>query len=709
MNIHSLFEPKSIAVIGASTEIGSVGNDVVKNLVEQKFAGAVYPVNPKAENLHGLRCYPNIASIDADVECAVIIVPARIVPVVLREAIAKGVQGVVVISAGFREAGNAELEEEIMELAREADIALLGPNCLGIVNPHQSMNASFAKTLPEKGNVAFLSQSGALGTAILDMAHEFGIGISKLVSLGNKACIDESALLEYLMHDRRTAVIALYAEDLRHPHDIIRTVRAMALQKISKPVIVLKSGKTSVGASASSSHTGSLAGRDASYGALFEEAGILRAETAEELFLFARAFSLSPLPAGKNIAIVTNAGGPGVLATDAAVENNLSLAPISPSTQESLRAFLPSSASVKNPIDILGDARSDRYAQALNVILRDASVDIALVVLTPQSMTDTDAIASEIATISKEIRKPVVAVFMGGKLVEHGRRILRKNKIPVASFPESGIRMLSALASFAQFQKSVQLEEEVSYTFATLCAPDMIDRERVRSILDQVKSEHRVNLSQIEALDIFSAYGFPIPKYARAASKEEADRAGQTINMPLAVKILSDDILHKSDAGGVLLNTDPQRAGESCEKVMERVRRFAPEARLDGVLLMEMAPKGGRELILGSFTDSSLGQTLMIGSGGIYVEILKDASFGLVPITHHRAEKMLHSLRIFPMLNGARGGEAYAVDAVIECIGRLSHLLSDFPEIRELDLNPIFVYPKGSGKSVVIADGRIAL
>ncbi len=705
MNIQSLFEPKSIAVVGASTEVGSVGNDIVKNLVEQKYQGRIYPVNPKTDVLYSLRCYPNLAAIEADIECVIIAVPAKVVPQILREAVSKGVRAAMVISAGFGEVGNTELEEDIARIAREGDMALLGPNCLGVVNPHLSMNASFAKTLPKKGRVAFLSQSGALGAAALDMAAALGIGFSKFVSLGNKAMLDESALLEYFLTDRHTSVIAIYAESLRNASAIRRVADALLRAKKSKPILILKSGKTAAGASALSSHTGSLAGNDASYTALFEESGMVRVETAEELFLLARAFSLAPLPSGRRLAILTNAGGPGVLSADAAIAAGLLLPELLGTTNTELRTFLPNAASVKNPIDILGDAKSDRYVKALNGILADENVDMALVVLTPQSMTDVAEIAEGIALSAKNTHKPLVAAFMGGKLVAKGMKTLLKKKVPVADFPEDGVRMLAALADFAESRKK---PGNVEYAYEKLGKREENGRARAREIFHAAKASGKTVLSPIEALDLFGAYGFPVPKYALVTTPEEAERAAREIGTVSALKILSDDITHKSDVGGVLLNVSPERAGEAFRSILERVRQTVPEARIDGALLMEMAPKGGIELILGSFRDANLGQTVMLGSGGIYTEILKDAAFGLVPVSRSRAEAMLAKLRILPILQGARGGAPYDVASVVECVGRLSEFLADFPDIRELDINPLMVYPETpGGKGVLLVDGRV--
>lgn len=708
MNLNTLFAPKSIAVIGASTEVGSVGNDIVRNLVEQNFKGAVYPVNPKASELYGLPCFPSVRAIPASVELAVIAVPANIVPTVLRESGEKGVSAAIVISAGFREAGHADLEEELVRIAQEFDMALLGPNCLGVVAPPVSMNASFAKTLPKRGSVAFLSQSGALGTAILDMAATEGIGVSLFASLGNKALLDESAFLEYIGEDRKTSIVAIYAEDLREPRRLQSAVRSMARAKKPKPLIVLKSGKTEAGKRASSSHTGSIAGRSAAYDALFEESGILEAKESRELFSFARAFQNNSLPERSGIAIVTNAGGPGVLSADAISLRGRTLAALSDATRNSLRSFLPAAAGVLNPIDILGDAKNDRYARALDTVLSDDAVGSVLIILTPQSMTDVEQIAEKIVEAKKHTKKPMVAAFLGGKLVEKGRKILRKGKVTLTDFPEEGIAMLSALERFAEIHQECSEKREVeSYAFHALLPESEIQSETAANVFQAVLSTGRKQLSPTETLRIFESYGFPLPKFCEVVTRDEAVSLAREFEKPVAMKILSNDITHKSDVGGVVLNVAPENIPEAFDTMMARVRERVPLANLGGALIMEMAPTGGTELILGSFRDPNLGPVGMVGAGGIYTEILKDASFSLCPIEKSRAEKMLRKLRIFPLLDGARGGEKLDTSAIIEAIGRLSRLLADHPNIDELDINPLLVFPEGKG--VMVVDGRISL
>lgn len=708
MNLDALFAPKSIAVIGASTEVGSVGNDIVRNLVEQGFSGAIYPVNPKANELYGLPCVPSISVLSESVELVVIAVPANIVPLVLRESGEKGASAAIVISAGFREAGHVDLEQELVDIAKEFDMALLGPNCLGVVAPPASMNASFAKTLPKRGSVAFLSQSGALGTAILDMAATEGIGVSLFASLGNKALLDESAFLEYAARDRKTSVVAVYAEDLREPKRLQVAVRALALAKKPKPIIVLKSGKTEAGKRASSSHTGSLAGRSAAYSALFEESGILEAKEARELFSFARAFQNNSLPEHSGIAIVTNAGGPGVLSADAVSLCGRTLAELSETTRDTLRSFLPAAAGVMNPIDILGDAKSDRYARALDVTLADDAVGSVLVILTPQSMTDVERIAEKIVEAKKNTKKPIIAAFLGGKLVEKGRKIIRKGKVALADFPEEGIAMLSALERFAEIRQAFSKKQELeAYEFRVLLPETNIQPDVVRNIFQSVAESGRDQLSPTETLRVFEAYGFPMPMFREAATRDEAVSLAQEFQKPVAMKILSDDITHKTDAGGVMLGVAPGNIPDAFDAMMARVHDRVPSATLGGALIMEMAPSGGAELILGSFRDPNLGPVGMVGAGGIYTEILKDASFALCPIARSRAEAMLRKLRIFPLLDGARGSEKLDTSAIIEAIGRLSKLIADHPSIDELDINPLLVFPKGKG--VLVVDGRISL
>lgn len=696
MNFQALFYPKSIAVIGASTQAGSVGNDIVKNLVEQGFSGSVYPVNPKATELYERRCFARIADISEDVDFAVIVVPSAVVLGVVREAIEKGVQAIAVISAGFKEAGNGDAERELKDICMQNDVVLIGPNCLGVINAEISMNASFAPLLPKFGGVAFLSQSGALCASVLDFARSAGIGFSKFVSMGNKAMISETEILEYLAEDESTRVVAIYAEDFREPNRLREVMHV--LTKRSKPVIVLKSGRTETGMRAVASHTGSLAGSDAAYDALFDQTGMVRADSFSELFDLMRVFSQNPFPTGNRIAIVTNAGGPGVLTADAAVSNGLELVKFEQETEERLRSFLSASANVHNPVDVLGDATADRYEKTLDSVLADPNVDMVSIVLTPQTMTDAVGTAQAIIRLRDRYKKPLVASFMGDDLVSDGTRLLMDAQVATVRFCEASSRSLGRLF---QYTCSLGEEDEKNMTFSN------VSLEAVRIVFAETRKAGKTSLPEATALDVFRAYNFPTMRSILVSNAEEAKVRVAEIGERVAMKIVSHDILHKSDVGGVALGVTELNAEKEFEAMIRRVREHVPDARIEGVLLSEMAPEGGLEMIIGSTRDAQLGSVLMIGLGGIYVEVFKDVSFGVVPIGKKDAEHMIQKLAARKILSGTRGGAVLDTEALYDAILRVSQLLSDFPEIRELDINPLLVLPTGQG--VRVLDGRISL
>lgn len=739
MNLDKLFYPQSIAIVGASTKEGSVGNDLAKNLATQGYEGKIYPVNPKAEELYGLKVYPSMTAVGAPIDLALIAIPAVFVPDVLREAGELGVKAAVVISAGFKEVGNVDLENQIKDICNQYDIALVGPNCLGIINPEINMNSSFAALMPGEGNVAFISQSGALCTAVIDYAAKMGIGFSKFMSVGNKAVLSELQIIEYLNDDPRTKVIAMYVEGLVSSSELIDMVQKNNRSQNPKPIVVLKSGRTSAGASASASHTGALAGSDAAYDALFNQAGILRAQSVSQLFNYTEAFMNNSLPQGKRTAIITNAGGPGVLATDEAISFGLELAKLSDSTIASLKSFLPEAANVHNPVDVLGDAKADRYEQTLRAVAADPNVDNVMVILTPQSMTEIEATATAIVNAKngassaprvdqkktpevkdvqtsgveeavvetpgvkevptpgvESVDKPIIVSFMGETTVKPGVDIMQAGGVATCSFPEQCARSMAALANYAEFTRQ---EEPEGFSF------DNIDREKVKNIFESAKNEGRTSFPEAEAMEIMRAYNFPLLKSQVVRSADEANEIAPSIGARLAMKIVSKDILHKSDVGGVMIDVDPAEAGAKYSEMMQRVSERMPEANLEGVLLMEMAPKGGYEFIVGSSKDPSLGSMVMVGLGGIYVEVLKDVAFGLVPITKADARRMIKSLRSSKIFDGVRGGEPLDVEALVDCLGRLSQLLTDFPEIKEVDLNPVLVYQTG----VKALDARVVI
>ena len=696
-NLDFVFKPKSVAIVGASTKIGSVGNDLVKNL-SQGFAGLVYPVNPKAEGVCGLKCYPSLSAISAPVDLMIIAVPAVIVPSILEEGGALGIKGAIIISAGFKEGGNVDLENSVRDICLKYDIALIGPNCLGIINPSLKLNASFAAFTPEAGNVAFISQSGALCTAILDCATSMGIGFSKFISVGNKAVLDEAAILDYLENDDDTDVVAMYAEQLAEPERLMAKIKQMTHDTKPTPVVVLKSGKTSAGAGASASHTGALAGSDAAYAALFRQSGIIRADTAEELFDYIKIFSSNKTQSAARLAIVTNAGGPGVLAIDATISNGLSVATLSDATKEALALVLPKEANIHNPIDVLGDAKADRFEVAISIVLSDENVDAAIIILTPQSMTEVVETAQVIIAARDKYNKPIAAAFMGQELVAPGLELLKNNKIAAYSYPESAIKSFSALEKFYLDTKS---KPESVTEF------NDVDYDAVAKIFATARENGVYSFPEASALAILEAYRLPVLVSRVAHNREEAEAIAKEIGKIMVLKIVSPEILHKSDAGGIMLHVKPEEAGAKFEEMMARVAINLPEAKLEGVLLVEMILDSGIELILGSVKDPSLGDAIMLGLGGIYVEIIKDVAFGLNPLNRGDVLDMIGSLKSKKILEGARGGKASDKEAIVECVLRLAKLLHDFPEIVEMDINPLLVLENGKGAKVL--DARIII
>jgi len=698
MNLQPLFSPRSIAVIGASTRPGSVGSTLTENLLAYGYTGRVYPVNPKAETLFGLQCFASIHEIKAEVDLAIIIIPAALVLGALREAGEKNVKAVIIISAGFKETGEAgmALEREVIRIAREFDIALLGPNCLGFLRPKIGLNASFAKGMANPGSIAFFSQSGALCTALLDLTHKT-LGFSSFVSVGNKAVLSEIDFLEYYASEQDTKVIAFYSEGLRDAKSIIETGRAILLRAEPKPVIALKSGTTEAGTAASSSHTGALAGSEKAYQALFRQARIVRATSLQSLSEILSVFSQNPLPEGKNIGIITNAGGLGVLATDEAVRQGLTIAPLSEETKRRLEA-LPPSAGHNNPVDVLGDALAPRYELALDALLHDRQVHMILVIVTPQAMTQAKETAEVIAFAKKHSGKPIVVVLAGQDALEESSAILAKNEVATLTYPEAGARALAHLAHVAQWRR-------VAY-YTPFSFKD-IDLVGAQKIVQGVRQGGRTNLYETEVWQILTCYGFRFLKSASVSSAKEAQDKASLFDGPIAMKIVSPDITHKSDAGGVALGVNPKDAGKEYEALLQRVSEHAKDARLEGALIVEMAQKGGREIILGLKHEVGLGKLIMVGLGGIFVETFKDVAFRFAPLSTEDAREMIGELQALPLLQGTRGQSGVDTEALVAFIGRISRLATDFPEIEELDINPLLAFQNGQDFRVL--DARIRL
>jgi acetyl coenzyme A synthetase (ADP forming)-like protein len=697
--LKAIWTPRSVAVIGASAKPQSLGRAVFANLLFAGYKGCVYPVNTKARSVLGVRAYPRVTDIPDDIDLAVVLVPAGFVPQVLKDAGKKGVKGAIVISAGFREIGGEgiELERRLEEIAQTYGMAIVGPNCFGAINtdPDVSLNATFARNFPYRGKIAFISQSGAVGVGALEYAAAEKIGFSKFVSIGNKVDIHENHLLEVLAEDPQTEVILLYLEALENPKEFVN----LAL-KISekKPILAVKSGRTKEGAKAAASHTGALSGSDEAYDSLFAQCGVLRVETLEELFRYGIAFANQPLPGGPNIAIVTNAGGPGIMATDASVRHNLKLASLDPKTQSILRSDLPPMVSLKNPIDLIGDADENRYQPTLQAVLGDDNVHGVITICVPQMATDLEAISSTIVKQARFSDKPVFAVFMATGDIQKSLQILDDAHIPHFRFPEDAARAMSAMVRYVRWR--MRPRTDIKH-FGDV-QPVM-----VREILDKALREKRRFLPEPEAYQILSAYGLPMSRSMLARDEKEAVRAAKKIGYPVAIKIVSPDIVHKVDVGGVLLNLcSDSDVGHAYSDLMERVKAAKQDARIWGVLVQEMV-RGGKETILGMKRDPLFGGLLMFGLGGIYVEVFKDVTFRIAPIRELSAKSMIERIKGIRLLKGFRGEPPSDLGAIEESLLRLSQLVIDFPEIEEMDINPLIVLPSGEGARVV--DARILI
>jgi len=697
--IEAFFEPTSVAVIGASPNRVKLGHAVLKNLVEGGYAqrGKVYPINPKAKKILDYPAYPSVLDVPDPIELAVIVIPYPCVPAVLRTCGQKGIPAAIVISAGFREAGmeGLERERELIAIAREYNIRLIGPNCLGVIDTFTPLNASFAAGSPPGGPMAFMSQSGALGAAILDWAQAGRLGLSKFVSLGNKADVDEIDLLRAWAKDRHTRVILAYIEELSDGQEFIRAAREVARLK---PVVAIKSGVTPSGARAVSSHTGSLAGSEQAYQAAFRQAGVLRADSMESLFDAALAFGCQPLLQGDRIAIVTNAGGPGILATDALERAGLTIARFELETIKALMQHLPDAASAANPVDVLGDASSNRYRSALKTVAADPNVDGLLVVLTPQAVTDIEAMAKSVSDIADQTQKPILACFMGEARVKAGLDILAAHGVPNYPFPERAARVFRAMADYWDI-RARPIPEFVEFE---------ADRAATRAVFDQARAEGRVTIGDAEARTILEAYGLCIPKSELADTPERAIEIARRIGYPVVLKIASPDILHKTDVGGVKLGLrNAEDVRDAFELMTYRAQRYLPEARLWGCLIQEMVPPGGLEVLVGMNRDPQFGPLVTFGLGGIYVEMLKDVTFRIAPFSSQEAEAMLGEIRTHALLDGVRGQPPADKAAIVDALLRVGQLVQDFPEIVELDINPLVVYPQGQG--AIAIDMRLVL
>jgi len=697
MSFENFFSPKSVAIVGASQKEGKVGYEILKGMIEAGFDGNIFPINPKAESIQGLKCYGDLESIGQTPDLVIIIVPAKVVPGIMQQCAKVGVKAVIIITAGFKEVGEQgrELEQKISQIARQAGIRMIGPNCLGLIVPENKLNASFGGKLPAIGSIGYLSQSGALLTAILDMANASGIGFSKLVSIGNKADVDELDLIGALAHDPSTKVIAGYLENIKDGNAFVREAEQISQKK---PILLVKSGGTSAGAKAASSHTGSLAGSETAYEAVFERAGIIRCDSIRSQFDYAQVLAYQPLPKGKSVAVITNAGGPGIMATDAIIRQGLDFAEMTDNTVTKLTAVLPAAANCHNPIDVLGDALADRYETALDVVLDDPNVDAVLVMLTPQAMTQAAKTAEAIVKIARRKReKPVITCFMGADKVAEATTILREGNIPQIGDTQSAVAALRVMTDYVRW---LARPKRVVKLFP-------VNRRKVETIVHRHLRQGAREIAENESKEILEAYGFVTPKGEIAATADQAAAIATQLGFPVVLKIWSPDILHKSDVGGVQIGLKSAReVRDAFDLMMYRIPKKMPDAHILGVLVQEMC-SGGKEVILGMKRDPNFGPLMMFGMGGTMVEVLKDIAFYLAPLTADEARQMLVKTRTYQMLKGVRGEEGVDIDALAEGLQRLSQLVTEFAQIQELDINPYMIGPEGT--TPIAVDARISV
>ncbi len=698
--LDELFRPASVAVIGASNTPGKVGTSLFRNILQAGYRGVAYPVNPSWKSVSGVRCYPGVEDLPEAPDLGVVIVPAPAVPDVVDQLGKIGTRGLVIISAGFREVGGAglALEQEVVRRAQRYSMSLVGPNCFGVLNTHPdvSLNATFSENLPSRGNIAFVSQSGALCAGILAYGVAERIGFSRFVSVGNRAGIDENDLLHSLGKDPATRVILLYVESLANGRKFLEAAREVTEQK---PVLVIKSGRTAAGERAARSHTGSLAqsGRDQLYDALFEQSGVLRADTLGDLFRMAKIFASSLRLDGPRLAILTNSGGPGIVAADAAIRNGLELPAPSDSARAELALRLPKIAALSNPLDMTADVGADQYRETLRTLLANPEVDGALVIATPTGTMTGELVAQAILEAKRSSEKAVVACLFGLTDLSHEVEFLEGQGVPTFTFPEEAIQGLGSLARFHAWRTRPRTEYR---TFP-------VEEAVVRQTLAESQSAGVTVLPEYAARSLLSAYGISFPKVVRVTRVDEAVRAADGIGYPVVLKVASPDISHKTDVGGVAVGIeDGEQLRGAWERMERSLKSAAPTARVEG-FEVEAQIQGGKEVLVGVQRDPDFGPIVVFGMGGIYVEVLRDVTFRLAPVRPLSVQRMVESIKSFALLKGVRGEAPSDLDALEEAIERISQLATDLPQVVELDLNPLIVRPKGQG--VVAVDARVVL
>lgn len=696
--LDKIFNPSTVAVIGASNKEGSVGYALIKNMIGSGFKGTVYPINFKSKSIYGVRSYAKLADTRDEIDLAVIATPASTVPELVKECGEYGVGGIVVISAGFMEAGEDghKMSDTILGYARKYNMRIIGPNCLGFIKPSVKLNASFANKMALPGKIAFISQSGALCTAILDWSVEQNVGFSHFVSIGSMLDVGFHDLIDYFGNDPNTSSIVIYMESLTHTRKFMSAARAFAR---NKPIIVLKAGKSSAGAKVALSHTGTLAGNDIAFDAAFKRAGIIPVDTIEQLFNAAQALAMQPRPNGNRLAIITNAGGPGVLATDHLVKQNGQLAELSEDTMKQLNKVLPPVWSHGNPVDVLGDATSERYKAATEIILKDPGVDGVLVILTPQAMTHPEEIAEEIVKLTADSKKPILTSWMGEVDVAEGRDILENGNIPVYRIPENAV---NTFMSMYRYTTSIEALYQTPSTIPHVFKPAT---EKSHKLIKSVMKKKRYVLTEDEAKELLEFYNIPIAKHKVAATEKEVIKVCNEIGYPVVMKIASPDITHKTDTGGVILNIKKQEdAIEAFNSITSSAKKARPDAKILGVLVEQMISKK-YELIIGSKKDPIFGPVIVFGMGGVAVEVFRDLNVGLPPLNMKLAQLLIEDTKIYKLLKGYRGMDAVDLEAIQFLLYKFAYLVMDFPQIKEIDINPFVVDAEGG----VVLDAKVVL
>lgn len=699
-NLRSIFYPNSIAVVGATDKEGSVGSTLLKNLLHSDFSGKIFPVNPKRSHILNTECYTSLTALPMKVDLAVIVIPARVVLSVIQECVQLGIPSAIIISAGFKELGKdgLALEQQILEEASKSGLRIIGPNCLGVMNPHIHLNATFAAEIALPGKIAFLSQSGAMCTAVLDWSLQAKIGFSAFVSIGSMSDVDWGDLISYLGSDESTDTIFIYMETIGNPSKFLSAVQVISQKK---PIIVIKPGKTEAAAKAAASHTGSMAGSDDIFDACLQRGGVLRVDTISELFDMILTLSKQPMPKGPNLCLITNAGGPAVLATDATSIYGASLASLSSDTISALNQFLPPAWSHSNPVDILGDAGAERYAKTLSVVAKDPAIDGILVVLSPQDMTDPVGTAEALITHRHIPDKPILASWMGGEHVMEGAKLLDGAGIPAFPYPDSAAKIF---ATMWRHKKAIQ--ETAHYSLREKTEDFTKARKEVQKIIKHLLSERRYLLTEEESKKVLEAYHIPTVQTIHAKTEAEAVSIAKKLGFPVVVKLHSTTITHKSDVGGVKLSlTTPEAVCAAYQEILQSVSKLKGKQHFHGVTVQRMIGATGHEVILGSIVDPQFGPVVLFGSGGKYVEVYKDKALALPPLNSYLAKQLMMQTKIYQILQGVRGESPVPIKELEKILIRFSHLIIDNPQIIECDINPLLA----STKEIIALDGRIVL